>query len=149
MQQNQIINFRHSTPIQVRFTDIDMMQHVTNSQYLAYCDLARMKYFNDVLKEKIGQTEESLVIASVTLDFVNPIFMDEQIEVQSKITKIGNKSIQMLQHIINSNTKEIKASVKSAISGFNYLKQQSIIIPDKWKDKLANYDSDVEFKTYS
>ncbi len=149
MTKDQHILFRHSTPMQVRFTDIDMMQHVTNSMYLAYCDLARMKYLNDVLEEKIGQTEESLVIASITIDFMKPIFLDEKIEILTKTIKIGNKSIHTLQHIINPESKEIKAEVKSAISGFNYLKQHSIIIPEKWKYKLSKFDKDVEYKTSS
>jgi acyl-CoA thioester hydrolase len=147
MTQEHTHRFRHKVPVQVRFTDIDMMHHVTNSMYLAYCDLARMKYFNDVLEEKIGLSEESLVIASVTIDFMKPIFMDEKIEVLTKTTKIGNKSVHTLQQIVNSETSEIKAEVKSVVSGFNYKKQHAIVIPDKWKNKLVAFDNHIEFKT--
>lgn len=147
--KEQIIVFRHSTPIQIRFTDIDMMQHVTNSMYLSYCDIARMNYFNDVLGEKIGQTEESLVIASVTIDFLFPIFIDERIEIQTKTTKIGTKSIHTLQQVINSESKQVKAVAKTIISGFDYLKQNTIEIPSKWKQKLAAVDNDIDFKTTS
>jgi acyl-CoA thioester hydrolase len=140
------ITFNHSCPIQIRFTDIDLMEHVTNSLYLAYCDIARMKYFNEVLGEKIGQKEVSLVIASITIDFISPIFQHEKIEVLTKASKIGNKSIHTLQHIVNSDNGEIKATVKSAIAGFDYHKQESIVVPEKWKQKLAEYDKDVEYK---
>lgn len=143
---NTSIIFRHSIPVQVRFIDIDMMAHVTNSMYLAYADMGRMKYFNDVLGEQIGQNKESLIIASLTIDFKNPIFLPEKIEVLSKTAKIGHKSIQMLQHIINADTKEIKAIIHSSISGFNYLEQKTIVVPERWIKKFAQYDTDVEFK---
>ena len=142
---NHVI-FRHSTPIQVRYTDIDMMAHVTNSMYLAYCDIARMDYFIRVLEQLIEHKEESLVIASITIDYLQPIFFHEKIEIRTKTTKIGNKSIHTLQHIINSETKEIKAAVKAVISGFDYIGQKTIVVPEKWKKSLAEFDPDVEFK---
>ena len=140
------IVFRHSTPVQLRFTDIDMMSHVTNSMYLAYADMGRMKYFNDVLGEYIEQREESLVIASIKIDFVNPIFLYEKIEILTKTCKIGNKSIQTLQHIRNAETLEIKSAIHTTISGYNYKLQKSIVVPERWKKQLAEFDPDVEFK---
>ena len=144
MEQNNI--FRHSCPIQVRFTDIDQMAHVTNSIYLAYCDIARIGYFTDVLGEQIGQSDESLVIASVTVDFLKPIFLYEKINVLTKTIRIGNKSLQMLQQIVNPETDEVKADVLSVVSGFNYVAQESMIIPERWKKSIADYDSGIEFK---
>ena len=144
MQQNPV--FKHSCPIQVRYTDIDLMAHVTNSMYLSYCDIARMQYFNHVLEEQIGNEEESLVIASITIDFICPIFLHEKIEVHTKTTRLGNKSIQMLQHIVNIDTKEVKSAVKSILAGFDYKKQTAIVVSEKWKMKLAAFDTDVEFK---
>lgn len=138
--------FRHSTPIQVRFTDIDMMAHVTNSMYLAYCDIARMDYFNTVLEEKIEYKEESFVIASITIDFICPIFINEKIEIRSKVDKIGNKSIHTLQHIVNAETREIKAVVKAVISGFDYVNQQTIVVPERWKKRFMEFDPDYEMK---
>jgi acyl-CoA thioester hydrolase len=143
MEQNI---FKHNCPIQIRFTDIDQMAHVTNSQYLAYCDIARIDYFTTVLQEQIGHSVESLVIASVTIDFLKPIFLYEKISVLTKTIRIGNKSIQTLQQIIDPETEEVKAEVLSVIAGFNYVAQESIVIPDRWKKLLAAYDSGVEYK---
>jgi acyl-CoA thioester hydrolase len=138
--------FRYSCPIQVRFTDIDLMSHVTNSVHLAYCDIARLEYFSQVLGEQIDYKTESLVIASITIDYLKPIFYYEKIEVLTKTNKIGNKSIQTLQHIINSETREIKSVLKAAIAGFNYIEQKSIAIPERWKNRLIEFDKDVEYK---
>ena len=143
----QALIFKHTTPVQIRFTDIDMMQHVTNSMYFSYCDIARITYFNEVLEEKIGQSSESLVIASVTIDFLNPIFMDENIVIHTRTVKIGNKSIHTLQRIININSGQEKAIVRTVLSGFDYVQQQPIVIPQKWKDKLNAFDTGIEIKT--
>jgi acyl-CoA thioester hydrolase len=140
------IQFHHSCPIQIRFTDVDMMSHVTNSLHLSYCDVARISYFDFVLGESIEQTKESLVIASITIDYKIPILIKEKIEVLTKTSKIGNKSIHTLQHIINTESGEIKSVIRTAISGFDYEKQISIVVPSRWKDKLAAFERDVEYK---
>ncbi len=142
-------DFKHITPIQVRFNDTDMMGHVTNMQYLGYCDIARLRYFRDVYNEKIDYAEESLVIASVKLDFVHQIFEDEAIDVRTKISHIGNKSLQMLQIICNSESNEIKSIVHTVMSGFDYINQYSIVIPQRWKEAILAYDIKVESKAAS
>jgi acyl-CoA thioester hydrolase len=140
------ILFRHSFPIFVRFTDVDMMKHVTNSTHLIYCDDARMDYFLHVFGERIEPKEESLVIASITIDYIKPIHPNEPIEVKTKTSIIGNKSIQTLQHIINVESGELKSVIKVVIAGYNYVRQSSIAIPERWKKKIAEFDTDVKFK---
>ena len=139
------IIFSHSCPIQIRFTDIDLMSHVTNSVQLSYCDVARMEYFKLVLNEQIEYKAESLVIASITIDYLTPIFYEEKIEILTKTIKIGNKSIHTYQHIINSKTKEIKSILKAAIVGYNYIEQKSIKISELWKKSLIEFDKDVVY----
>ena len=139
-------DFQHSTPIQVRFNDTDSMGHVTNMQYLGYCDIARIRYFHHVLKEKIDFSKESLVIASVKIDFIHQIFFEEAIDVRTKISVLGNKSLQMLQLICNTETNEVKSLVHTVMSGFNYVEQRSIVIPQHWKNAILAFDTKVEDK---
>lgn len=42
-------NFKHITPIQIRFNDIDHLGHVNNNAYFAYYDLGKERYIIDVL----------------------------------------------------------------------------------------------------
>lgn len=40
--------FHCSTPVQIRYTDLDLQGHVNNSVYLNFFDLAKIDYFNRV-----------------------------------------------------------------------------------------------------
>jgi len=145
MKDIEII-FKHLTPIQVRFNDTDMMGHVTNMIHLSYCDVARMHYFQDVFGENVEHKNESLVIANVSLDFSKPIFIFENIVVKTSIHTIGKKSIQMIQHIINSETNELKTVVKTIISGYNYIDEHTIEIPQRWIKCIENFENHVHYK---
>ena len=91
------MKFLHKTPIQIRFNDIDIMAHVNNSVYQNYFDLARIQYFEKVFETQMNWEEKALVLAKITIEYLNPIFLEEEIIVLSKVYKLGNKSLHMKQ----------------------------------------------------
>ena len=95
------MKYFHKHPIQKRFSDIDMLGHVTNSIYQQYFDLGRMYYFSEVLNEKMDWQDEGLILVSININFMAQVKLYEDIEVRTKIVKLGNKSLEMHQQIFN------------------------------------------------
>ena len=145
MTNNQDYNFIHSTPIQIRFNDIDIMAHVNNSVYQNFFDLARTHYFEKAFMEKMNWKVHALVLAKITIEYFNPIFLEENIEVQTKVHTLGNKSLQMIQKIINSETKEVKAQNDAVLVAFSVNENEAISLPDDWKNKIQNFENDLNF----
>ncbi|HDP76320.1 MAG TPA: acyl-CoA thioesterase [Bacteroidales bacterium] len=137
-------NFFHQTPIQIRFNDIDQLSHVTNSVYQQYFDLGRLKYFTEVLNEKMNWEIEGLVLASITIDYLIPIRMWDSIEVLSKIYEIGNKSLKMRQEIFNNTTGEVAAVSKAVMVCFSNASGKSIPIPHRWRDLILSFEKDLQ-----
>jgi len=48
--------FNHYTPIQIRFADLDALNHVNNANYMTYMETARMAYCEDVLSDDLDWT---------------------------------------------------------------------------------------------
>lgn len=115
--------FRHSLPLQVRFSDIDRMGHVNNNVYFAYFDLGKTNYFSAVREAAVAAAQEEeiprggieaslnqpVVAANVNCDFLAPVRPDEPIEVNTQVDRIGSKSFVMVQAIMGSATGELKA----------------------------------------
>jgi acyl-CoA thioester hydrolase len=134
-------DFKVNTDVQIRFNDIDGLGHVNNSVYSQYFDQGRMHYFN-ILNDNqpVDWHEARLIIASTHIEFMRPIFLDENIEVLSKIYKLGNKSLKMLQHLIDKETGEIKASCKSVMVGFDPKTKQSLQLSEKWRSAIDGFE---------
>ncbi|MCG8411494.1 MAG: acyl-CoA thioesterase [Bacteroidales bacterium] len=143
--QSKKYKFQHSTPIQIRFNDIDIMAHVNNSIYQNYFDLARTQYFEQVFQSTIDWKKEALVLAKITIEYFNPTFLDERIEVLSTIYKLGTKSLRMFQQVINSETKEVKAENKAILVSFGVEENSAIPIPNKWKNKIITFEKEIEY----
>ena len=65
-------DFRHRTPLQVRFRDIDAFGHVNNAVFFSYVEMARIKYLLDVLEVEADFSTLPLILARVELDFRSP-----------------------------------------------------------------------------
>ena len=145
MLKNKDLNFFHKTPIQIRFNDIDIMAHVNNSVYQNYFDLARTQYFEEVFEEHITWKLRALVLAKITIEYIQPVFLEENIIVQSKVYKIGNKSLQMKQKIVNGDTNEIKAINEAVLVSFGTKEEKTIEMPEDWRSKIAKFENDINF----
>ncbi|MCK5028311.1 MAG: acyl-CoA thioesterase [Bacteroidales bacterium] len=139
------MKFLHKTPIQIRFNDIDIMAHVNNSVYQNYFDLARTKYFEEIFEQKIIWKKKALVLAKITIEYLNPILFDEEIVVLSKVYKLGNKSLQMKQEIVNAATNEVKAKNDAVLVAFGTQENEAVSLSDDWKNKIALFEKDLSF----
>jgi acyl-CoA thioester hydrolase len=134
--------FKQKTRIQIRFKDIDKMGHVNNANYMTYFELARVEYFNELASAKdlkIDWTgEESVILAKIEMEYKQPILLEDNIFVYTWVSRMGSKSFDMSCSIVRLvNDKEVEvAKGLAVIVCFNYLANQSILVPEKWKLKL-------------
>lgn len=131
--------FYKQWPIQIRFNDIDPMGHVNNATLQEYFDLGRMYYLNLIFNGKLHDNKLALLIASIHTDFLIPIFLKDEIQVQTKIYKLGNKSLKMIQQLIAKDG-TIKASSKSAMVCFQIETNETQVIPEYWREKVREIE---------
>lgn len=132
--------YHHKTPVQIRFNDLDIFKHVNNTTIQEYFDLGRMHYLNDVFNGTLFDDSHSLVIASIKTTFHNPILLKDKIEVNTKVITIGNKSLTMLQGIID-NDGVTKATCKSIMVCFRKKDFVTEDIPESWRTKFKNIEN--------
>ncbi len=141
-----MLSFFHSHHIQIRFNDIDQLGHVTNSVYQQYFDLGKMAYFNHVLQERMEFQTEGLIVVTLTINFLSSVKLYDDIEVRTKVTRLGNKSLDLLQEIFDKTSGEPVAECKSVMVGFKGETEESIPVPDRWRKKIMDFETDVLFE---
>lgn len=134
--------FKNVLRIQVRFSDVDMMGHVSNTIYQTYYDSGKVNYFDEV-KLDMDFVNIGVVGASVTIEYLKPIFMKTRILVKSRVSVLGHKSMTMEHQLVNEQTDEILSTCKAVLVCFAIKDQVSIPIPQNWRDNILAYDNDV------
>jgi len=133
-----VADYKHSTPIQIRFVDIDKMGHVNNATILSYFEIARTNFFDEVIGQQDNWFERGLIIAHTDIDYYNPVYLRDDIKAYVRIAKTGTKSFDVEHLLVKITNKEeiICAVATSILVCMDYTKRQTIEIPAEWKEKL-------------
>ncbi|MBI9065287.1 MAG: acyl-CoA thioesterase [Marinilabiliaceae bacterium] len=138
MEQNTV--FQHETSVQIRFNDIDLMGHVNNATIQEYFDLGRMHYLRQIFGERLFINADTLIIASITTDFMVPVLLLDQVAVRTAVVHIGNKSLKMEQQIVDVANDTVKVICRSVMVGVNKDTGNATPIVQEWRDAIGQME---------
>ncbi len=153
-------NFKHKTPIQLRFKDGDIMGHVNNANHLTYIELARIKYFEDVVVSDarpgpVGQAnwsqQQGIILAHISIDYKQPLFLRDNVFVYTRCSKLGKKSIELSWVIVRENveTQNIASLQETIAQGiavmvcYDYAENKSIEVPELQRSKIIQFEGSL------
>jgi acyl-CoA thioester hydrolase len=120
--------------IQIRFSDIDVMGHVNNATYLSYFEYTRMYYFEKLLGLEWNWDEHGILLVRNEVEYLKPIFLNDQPIIEMYIGQIGNKSFTFHYEVRVKNTIYTKALSKLVC--YNSKMKKTIIIPKIMRSSL-------------
>jgi len=136
------VSFKNILPIQIRFSDVDIMGHVSNTIYQNYYDSGKVHYFDQVIPDMDFITL-GVVGASIKIDYFKPVFMKTHLQVETRVVEIGIKSFTMEHRLVEEDTGEVLSTCSAVLVCYSIKEQQSIPIPEKWKQNILRYDTGV------
>ncbi|MCE2617386.1 MAG: acyl-CoA thioesterase [Phocaeicola sp.] len=133
------IRFRHTMPVQLRFSDVDQFGHVNNSVYFSLYDLAKTTYISDVLGHADWK-KMAIVVANINANFFKPMFFSDRIVIETACVHLGHKSFTLLQRAINEDTNEVRCESRSVMVAYDVKKLRPVPIPDENKEAICKYE---------
>lgn len=133
-----------TTPIQLRFNDIDIQGHMYNGQYQHIFDLGKNEYFERVLGIEHMDGEQTVVTANSTTNFYVPVGMKDKIVIRTGIERVGTKSFTVFQQMVDLNCDTVKADSRTVLVGWNAVTKASFPIPDAWREKIGREEQFTE-----
>jgi len=101
-----------------------------------------MYYMQDVLGWLPGGThrDNQLVVVSTKTDFNGQVFLGQDIEVHTSVVSLGNKSLKMVQWIVEKGSVEPLSVCESVMAGFQRSTGTSFVLPDEWRNAIDVYE---------
>ena len=130
-------DFRHRTSVQVRFRDIDAFGHVNNAVVSSYVEQARVTYLRDVLDlDPIGPEDRMpLILAMIQVEYLSPIFLEDRLDIGSRVDWVGNTSIGMSHELRAEGGRDLARS-SSVLVTYDYAQARPMPVPDDWRTAL-------------
>ena len=133
--------YRFTQPIVVRYGDLDPQGHVNNAGFFTFMEHARVSYIQHLgLWDGKSFHEIGFILARVELDYKAPILMTDAVEVGVRVTRLGNKSLDLEYLIKEPHTGQVFGEGKTFQVAYDYQNGITIPLPENWREVIGNFE---------
>jgi acyl-CoA thioester hydrolase len=129
----------HYWPIRIYYEDTDSGGVVYHSNYLKFMERARTEWLRDFeIDQKALKDNLNLmfVVHEIDIKFMRPAVFNDEIEVQTKLEKLGSVKIELEQKIFRST--EILTESRVVVASVNSFSMKPMRIPNEIKLLMEN-----------
>jgi len=131
--------FRYKAEVQVRFRDLDPMNHVNNSVYLTYFEIARIAYFQ-LLTGSSDLRDLDMILAEATCTYRSPATLDERLDVWIKATWLKRSSFAFEYRIAERSSGRLVATGRTVQVMYDYAAGRSMPIPPALRARFEEFE---------
>ena len=132
-------DFKFTVPIQIRYSDYDMLGHINNATIITYIEVARLYYFIEI-GWKLDDV--SNVVAHLDTDFLAPIIPGSEVSCRVKTVSVGSKSFQMRYELYSPKDDTIFAKAHTVQVCFEKKTGKTVKIPDHIHSLIKQFEEE-------
>ena len=139
--------FKHKYQIRVRTFEIDAHGIVHNSVYLKYLETGRIEYRRNygykIMKNGMFNDGLKIVVVNNSIDYKGFAFVDDLLNIYTKISLIKNSSFCFEQVIENDADKNIVCEGRGVLVNLDPVSNTPAPLPDEFVDEIKNFEKDL------
>ncbi|MBA4543654.1 MULTISPECIES: thioesterase family protein [Thermoactinomyces] len=137
-------SFRFFTPVQVRFSDTDMLGHINNVSYFSYFEHGRIAYFEELnLTDRMFDlhSEHSgiIVAASLECQYLRQVHFGQKVNLGVRISRIGNSSMDFEYALLADD--QLAAAGRGTVVYINPKTGKSQPLPEEIKQAIREFEN--------
>ncbi len=133
--------FRFFQPIDVRYGDLDPQGHVNNAAFVTYLEHARVNYIRHLdLWDGKSFLGIGFILARIELDYKAPIQLTDQVEVGVRVSRLGNKSLDMEYLIRERGGEQVFGEARTVQVAYDYRSARTIPLQSSWREAIQSFE---------
>lgn len=131
--------FKFSTNIPVRITDLNYGGHVGNDSILSIIHEARVQFLNHLGYTEMGFAGVGMIMSDVAIEFKNELFYGDTIIASVAVGELTGVSFEIFYRFEkgSSDKKVTVAIAKTAMVCYDYEKKKIAAIPEEARKKMT------------
>ena len=131
--------FRYKVEVQVRFRDLDPMNHANNAVYFTYFEIARLAYYGE-LTGSTDPRELDIILAEATCTYHSPAVYGEWLDVWVRTTSLGRSSSVFEYRIVEQTTGRLVATGRTVQVMYDYAAGRSTPMPTELRARFEAFE---------
>lgn len=131
--------FRFSTIIQIRITDLNYGGHVGNDSFLSLVHEARQQFLNHHGYGELEFEGVGLIMADAAIEFKAELNFKDHVQISvaaTNFTRIGFDLFYKME-ILSASGNIVAGKVKTGMLCYDYSLRKVVTVPEKAKEKLT------------
>lgn len=131
--------YRFSTTIEIRWRDLDAMNHVNNAVYFTYLEQGRVHYLRELGLVSDDPLGIGFILADAHCQFRSPLKLGERVTVRVRISELGRSSF-VFRYRVEGGDGWLAAEARSTQVQYDYQREQSVPLSDDWRRVITAYE---------
>ncbi|MGD2176943.1 MAG: thioesterase family protein [Anaerolineae bacterium] len=131
--------FRFSTTMEVRWRDLDALNHVNNAVYFTYLEQARVHYLRELGVVPETPSGISFILAEAHCRFKSPLTLGERVTVYIRVSELRNSSF-VFEYRVEGEDQRLAAEARSIQVWYDYENRSPVPISDEWREAIVGFE---------
>lgn len=131
--------FRFSTSVEVRWRDLDAMNHVNNAVYFTYLEQARVHYMRARGLIPDMPSGVGFILAEASCQFESPLTLGERATIHIRVSDLGRSSFVFVYRIEGEDGR-LAAEARSTQVCYDYENGRAIALSDAWREAILTFE---------
>ncbi len=131
-------NFKFSTIIKIRITDLNYGGHVGNDSFLSLIHEARMQFLNSLGYSELTLEGTSLIMFDAAIEFKSELNYGDEVKISVAANGFNTRGFDIFYklEIIHGNEYKVAAKAKTGMLCYDYTNKKLTGLPQKVKEAL-------------
>jgi acyl-CoA thioester hydrolase len=125
--------------MEVRWRDLDALNHVNNAVYFTYLEQARVRYLRELGLVPETPSGIGFILAEATCRFKSPLALGERVTVYARVSELRNSSF-IFEYRMEGKERRLAAEARSTQVCYDYENKCPVPISDKWRKAIADFE---------
>lgn len=131
--------FRFSTQMEVRWRDLDALNHVNNAVYFTYLEQARVHYLRELGVVPGTPAGIGFILAEARCQFKSPLTLGERVTVYVRVSELRNSSF-IFEYRMEGEEQRLAAEARTTQVCYDYENKCPVPISDEWRKAIADFE---------
>jgi acyl-CoA thioester hydrolase len=131
--------FRFSTTTEVRWRDLDALNHVNNAVYFTYLEQARVHYMRELGVLPETPSGIGFILAEAQCQFKSPLTLGERVIVYIRVSELRNSSF-LFEYRVEGEDQRLAAEARSTQVCYDYENKCPVPISDEWREAIVSFE---------
>ncbi len=136
-------DFRFFHRLRIRYSEVDWQGIVFNAHYLTYMDVAVTEYFRSMridYKRLAQEGKMDMAVVKTTLEFKSSAMFDEELEIGTRISNMGNTSYSVEFEIYKMGLEDLIFRAQTIYVNYNIVKRRAEPVPEFFRSVVQNFE---------